>query len=157
MDGDPTAIRSIAVSGDDVVMALEASLRDEADVVLRITPAFSGRMRARIHVANEDGPVSGSAHDVTSRGDADRAGPTPDQVVVPPVDLVSEVPPFPHPDATEDALRADPGVEYTPERHHEHHLTAVEEWRETVRESIVDEVTLSYGSTEHEVAVKVLG
>lgn len=151
MGGDPTAIRSIAVSAEDVVMALEASQRDEADVVLRTTPPFSGRMRARIHVLEPDDRAPGERS-----GETDRDGHSPDPLVVPPADLVSEVPPLPHPDDTEDAIRADPGLEYSPERHHGHHLAAVEEWRDTVRESIVDELVVSHGAGEHEVAVKVL-
>ena len=39
---DPTVIRSLAVTADDVVAALEANERRDAAAVLRVTPPFSG-------------------------------------------------------------------------------------------------------------------
>lgn len=50
---DPAAIRALAVRADDVLTALEARERGRRDAVLRITPPFSGRMRARLHVEHE--------------------------------------------------------------------------------------------------------
>lgn len=52
---DPTAIHTLAVTTDDVLAALEASDRGRRDAVLRVTPPFSGRMRARLHVAGGEG------------------------------------------------------------------------------------------------------
>ncbi|PSQ27574.1 hypothetical protein BRD06_04800 [Halobacteriales archaeon QS_9_67_15] len=52
---DPTRIRTLAVTADDAVSALEAREQRDRPVVLRATPPFSGRMRARLHVvADED-------------------------------------------------------------------------------------------------------
>ncbi|WP_348610176.1 hypothetical protein [Halobaculum rarum] len=52
---DPSVIRQLAVTTDDVLAALEARDRGRREAVLRITPPFSGRMRARIHVAGTEG------------------------------------------------------------------------------------------------------
>lgn len=52
---DPSVIRQLAVTTDDVLAALEARDRGRREAVLRITPPFSGRMRARIHVAGAEG------------------------------------------------------------------------------------------------------
>src|SRR6056297_3579117 len=46
---EPSAIRSVAVTRADVVTALESNLRSDGRTVLRVTPPFSGRMRARLH------------------------------------------------------------------------------------------------------------
>ena len=138
---DPTAIRSIAVSAEDVVTAYERTLRSGSEAVLRVTPPFSARMRARIHV-----PIEGE--------DADGAGAP---IHVDPESLVADPPSYPEPDETEAALRADPDETYTRERHRERHQAAVEEWREVVGESIVDRVRLPIGDDRrHEVAVKRL-
>jgi len=134
---DPTAIRSIAVRGDDLAAALEAEMRSGGDAVLRITPPFSGRMRARLHVPGED------TYDA------------PAPIHVSPRELVDEPPAYPESAETEDALRADPDAEYTRERHRERHRDAVAAWREAVRECVVDEVTLATDD-EHRVAVSVL-
>jgi len=135
---DPTAIRSIAVRGDDLAAALEAEMRSGGDAVLRITPPFSGRMRARLHVPGDD------TYD----------DPTP--IHVGPRELVADPPAYPEPAETEDALRAEPGVEYTRDRHRERHREAVAAWREGVRECVVDDVALATEGGEHRVAVAVL-
>lgn len=140
-EDDPRAVRTIAVTAEDVVAALEANERGRRDgrTVLRITPPFSGRMRARIHV--EQGLEYGD----------------PAPVHVPPRDLVADPPPFPSPDDTEDAIRSDPDAEYTRERHRERHARAVEEWREAVRDSLVEAVDLGLPEGTHRVEVAVLG
>lgn len=51
----PSAIRILAVTTDDVVAALEAADRGRRAAVLRITPPFAGRMRARLHVEGSEG------------------------------------------------------------------------------------------------------
>lgn len=138
---DPTVVRSIAVTGEDLVAALEARKRSGRDAVLRITPPFSGRMRARLHM---DGTTEYE----------DQPAP----VHVPPTDLVTAAAPtYPSPEETEDELRADPEVAYTPERHHDRHAEAVAEWRETVPSHVVDSVALSTPAGDHEVSVTLLG
>jgi len=134
-EGDPTVIRAIAVTVDDVVTALEATRRSGRRTVLRITPPFSGRMRARLH-----------------RPTGDEAT---EAVHVDPAMLVSDPPPYPDPDETADRLRA--AGEYTTDRHHERHAVAVEEWRGAVRDAVVDAVALRTDDGPHRVAVKRLG
>jgi len=137
---DPRTIRSVAVRVDDVVTALEARIRSDRETVLRVTPPFSGRMRARLHVV----------------GRADSPGESEvDPVLLAPARLVDGVPPYPTVDATEDALRE--RGEYSPSAHREAHADAVERWRATVRERIVDAVTLRVDRDRHEIEVKRLG
>jgi glycerol kinase len=140
---DPTEIRSIAVSAEDVVAALEARLRGGRCTVLRVTPPFSGWMRARLHVegASRDGPAEGAAASAPVRVQPER--------------LVPDPPPYPDPDETADAVRA--AGTYTPETHHDRHVRRVEAWRRAVRRSIVDSVTLETPDGDHEVGVTVLG
>jgi len=135
--GDPRRIRSIAVHRDDVATALEAILRSDREVVLRVTPPFSGRMRARIH-----------ALDAGDGEDSNAGDPAP--VHVDPRDLVAEVPPYPEVDETM-ADNPDADLETSRKRHTE----AVEAWRETVRESVVDGVELDAGSNGETVEVDV--
>ena len=137
---DPTVIRVLAVTTDDIVTALEANERRDAGAVLRVTPPFAGRMRARLHIAGTE-----------------RAYDEPAPLHVQPERFVSRVPPFPTPDATEDQLRSDPDVEYTPERHRCRHETAVERWRSSVRDVLVERVTIDVPAGEHEVRLATLG
>lgn len=129
---DPTVVRSIAVTATDVVAALEARRRTGRRAVLRVTPPFSARMRARLHVEGREGDYG--------------VGPTP--VHIHPARLVSGVPRYPEPGETAEppgATAADDG-ERAP---------TVEAWRTAVRAGIVEEVTLP--GTDHRVTVKVLG
>jgi hypothetical protein len=137
---DPGDIRSIAVTAEDVVTATETNRTTDRTAVLRVTPPFSGRMRARLHVPQPDD----SSEDVAIHI-------LPDTLVDP------ETPDYPRPAATEDELRADPDVEYTVERHREYHESAVEEWRREIHDGISDSVTLEADGTTHEVTVHVLG
>jgi hypothetical protein len=137
---DPSAVRTVAVTVDDVVAALEANERRDTGAVLRITPPFSGRMRARIHREGTEGDYG-----------------TPEPIHIPPEALVETVPPFPNADDTEDELRADPAVEYSQSEHRRRHEAAVEEWRGTVRERIRDRVTVETPDGPHEVRITVLG
>ena len=142
---DPRRIASVAVTGSDVIDALEATARGGRDIVLRITPPFSGRMRARLH---DTGVAAvGSDEDAT----ADAA-----PVHLPPERLVADPPAYPTVDDTEDELRAS-GTPYTRERHRERHQAAVEEWRATVRERLVGEVTLHTDAGPTTVSVSYLG
>ncbi|MFB6139184.1 MAG: hypothetical protein ABEJ26_01965 [Halosimplex sp.] len=137
---DPTRIRALAVTVDDVVAALEARVQGDRPVVLRVTPPFSGRMRARLHVASE----------------AYADEPTP--VHVPPESLLADsAPAYPRPADTEDELRADPETEYTVDRHHDRHREAVANWRERVRSHLRDTVTIETADGPHEVDVAALG
>ena len=123
---DPSVINTIAVTVEDVVAAVEMNRTTSREAVLRITPPFSGRMRARLHVdqGEEYSDESAPLH------------------VSPERLLADDAPPVPRPADTEDELRADPAVEYTVERHRERHAAAVEEWRAALPESIRDQVRL---------------
>ncbi len=135
---DPTVIRSLAVTAEDVVAALEANRQRSAGAVLRVTPPFSGRMRARLHRAG-------------MTVDAD-----PDALHVPPERFVAS-PPLPSPDDTEDAIRSDPDVPYDRATHRRRHEAALEAWRERVRAALVDRTTIETPDGPHEVDVAVLG
>ncbi len=154
---DWRAIRSIAVTAGDVIAAHEANREGGPRTVLRVTPPFSGLMRARLHRLVDGEEPGGGAAAPANEGAADAGSDVPTPVHVDPADLLAEsVPAFPHPDETEDALRADPDAEYTPERHHERHRQAVEDWRERARTNLADAVTVQTPDGPHEVAVTVL-
>ncbi|WP_129115653.1 hypothetical protein [Halegenticoccus tardaugens] len=137
---DPAAIRSIAVTVDDVVTALEATERSGRRVVLRITPPFYGRMRARIHVEGGEGAYEGDERPIH----------------VDPRRLVdADAPPYPEVDETVDELGA--RMDYSPEEHRARHVEAVERWRAAVREHLVRSVALETPDGPHEVDVKPLG
>lgn len=136
---DPRTIRSIAVTVDDVVTALEAVERDRGDVVLRVTPPFNGRMRARLHLAGSEGTYDGDV----------------DPIHVDPRRLVADTPPFPSVDETEDRLR-ERGA-YDVETHRREHERAVDAWRRSVAEHVVARATVETAAGPHEVDVKRLG
>jgi hypothetical protein len=137
---DPGDIRSIAVTAQDVVTATETNRTTDRTAVLRVTPPFSGRMRARLHVRQSDDSTEDGVIQVS-----------PDTLVGP------DAPDYPRPAATEDELRGDPDTEYTVERHREYHEAAVEEWRRAIRDAISESVTLVSDETTHDVTVHVLG
>jgi len=137
---DPTRIRTLAVTAEDLLAALQARTQGSQPVVLRVTPPFSGRMRARLHVGQAD-----------YRGD-----PTP--LHVDPDALVEEsAPAHPRPAETEDELRADPDVAYTVERHHDRHQEAIESWRAQVREHVRERTRIETPDGSHEVTISLLG
>lgn len=136
---DPRRIRSIAVTTDDVVTALEANVRRDVGAVLRVTPPFNARERGRIHRSGGEGDYEGAG----------------ESLHLDPRTLVSDVPAYPSPDDTEDELRK--AGEYTPERHRERHVAAVEAWRESVASAIVEELTLPTPAGDHAVDIKSLG
>ncbi|AZQ14639.1 hypothetical protein [Halorubrum sp. PV6] len=161
----PDRLRSIAVHRDDVATALEATLRSDREVVLRVTPPFSGRMRARLHSV---GPASGSGPASESgSGAASESEPTaeheggaesgstaePSPLHVDPQSLVADAPPYPEVDQTA-ADHPDTDVDTRRERHTE----AVEAWRTAVRGSVVDTVSIEAGDGESiDVDVTALG
>ncbi|SFG80077.1 hypothetical protein SAMN04488063_2989 [Halopelagius inordinatus] len=137
---DPRTIRSLAVTTGDVLAALEANERRGRDAVLRVTPPFAGRMRARLHVSGGEGAYDGEV--------------TP--LHVEPEAFVAEDLPYPTVDETEDELRASETA-YTPERHRARHAEAVERWRAAVRGALADTVTVSFDGGTHDVDVRYLG
>jgi hypothetical protein len=73
---EPTVVRSIAVTSGDVVAALELNWTSDDDATLRITPPFSARMRARLHVdrTGETGNPTGGGdgHNATGRTEGEQ-------------------------------------------------------------------------------------
>lgn len=128
------------MTAEDVVAALEANRQRSAGTVLRITPPFSGRMRARVHRA-DDG------------ADYDDAAPR----HLPPEWFVDAAPSLPAPVETEDAVRSDASVSYDAETHRRRHEAALEAWRATDRESFVETTTIDTPGGPHEVEVAILG
>lgn len=137
---DPTSIRVLAVTADDVVTALETNQRRDTAAVLRVTPPFSGRMRARLH-------LDGTEHDYDD----------PEPIHVPPERLVGSIPSFPTADDTADELRSDPETTYSAETHRSRHEGAIEEWRRHVRESLLETATLPTAAGPHRVRITTLG
>jgi len=131
---DPGVIRSIAVTVDDVVTALEANRSADRSAVLRVTSPFAGRMRARIHVAGGEGSYEGDA----------------EAIHIDPESLVVDVPEYPTADET-----AGDEADLKARRHR--HTERVEQWRETVSERLGDEVTLATASGSVDVRVVALG
>ena len=135
---DPTAIEYLVVTVADVVAALEATLGTGRETVLRITPPFSGRMRARLHVA-----------DTAESYDA------PEPIHIDPRALVEPVPSYPT--AAETAAELDDPDDINTERHEAAHSERLAEWRETVRRSIADEATIETPAGSISVTVQSLG
>lgn len=132
---DPGVIRSVAVTVDDVVTALEANASADRGAVLRITPPFSGRMRARIHVADDDGGYEGE----------------PEPIHLDPADLVSDVPAYPTVDETVTDHEED--LETRRQRHTER----VEAWRETVRKRLDEHVSVDHPAGRLDAQLYALG
>lgn len=139
--GDYRDIRSIAVHAADVVTAVEANRTSGSNTVLRVTPPFSGRMRARLHVEHED----------------EYAETQPEPIHIDPARFLADAPSHPEPDETEQRLRADPDIEYTVETHHERHTEAVAAWREALSASLVESLELNGQHGSHRVTIAVLG
>jgi hypothetical protein len=137
---DPGSIRSIAVTVDDVVAAIEATNRGQPRHVLRITPPFYGRMRARLHREGGEGSYDGDVEPIHL---------APDRF------LTDDAPSYPDVDELEDRLRET--GEYDVETHRERYAEAVEAWRVAVRDHLVDTVTVETEDGAHEIAVKRLG
>jgi len=135
---DPHAIRSIAVTVDDVVTALEANASADRGAVLRVTPPFSGRMRARIHVASVDGSYEGEA----------------EPIHLDPATLVEEVPAYP----TADETAADPAAsEDDLETRRQRHTERVAAWRETVRDRLRERISVDHPAGSLDVRLIALG
>jgi hypothetical protein len=139
-EADPTAITSVAVTAADLVSALETNRTTGRRAVLRITPPFSGRMRARLHV----------------EGGEDYDDPRP--IHVPPRAFVTDdAPAYPTPAESEDALRADPDVEYSVERHRERHEATIEEWRHELLDAVSERAEIETPAGALSVEVSLLG
>lgn len=137
---DPTVIRSVAVTVEDLVSALEMNRTSTNRAVLRITPPFSGRMRARLHVELDE------EYDQQPR-----------PIHVDPDELVEDPPSYPRAAETEDELRSDPERTYSVDRHHEYHTEVVERWRESVPAALKDCATIGTPAGPTTVDLSYLG
>jgi len=131
---DPGVIRSVAVTVGDVVAALEANRALDRGAVLRITPPFSGRMRARLHVVDE-----------ALEGETDSIHLDPDM-------LVTDVPAYPTADETAAEMTSD-----DLESHRQRHTERIAAWRETVRGQLRNEIRFDHPSGSVDVQLLALG
>lgn len=141
-EGDPSTIRSIAVLPEDAADAFAYSQENPGEAVLRITPPFHGRMRARIHVYRiDDTQMTGAIH-------------------ISPAELIEDDVLAAYPrlevedgleDGNEDEDRADTN------RIQKQHADAVNAWQAQARDAIVDIVTIETEDGPRRVAVKPLG
>ena len=135
-EDDPAAIRSLALSAEDVADAYAYTQENPGEAVLRVTPPFHGRMRARIHVyRRDDTELTGAVH-------------------VSPEDVIADDVVADYPDLEARHAGADPDET---ERIRKRHAEAVEEWQARARESIVDAVAIDTDAGPHEVDVKRVG
>lgn len=143
-EDDPRRVSAVAVTTDDAVTALEARRRSDRPVVLRVTPPFTGRMRARLHVEGTEGSYDGGAEPLHL---------SPERLVA------SDAPPYPEVDTTEDELR-DGDAEYSTATHRDRHVAEVEAWRAAVRDHLVDAVSVAVrdgdGDGTHRIEVSWL-
>lgn len=161
----PSAVRVVTVTTEDAVAALEANLRRSRGLVLRLTPPFHGRQRARLHrptSSGDDGErrpagaYGGGGGGGSGASDRSTGGWRADGAVhVDPAALFPDAPPYPEVDETAARLRTD--GEYDPDRHYEAHAERVAEWRAALRERRADSVTLDLGDGPHDVGVRWLG
>lgn len=132
---DPTVIRSIAVSARDVVDAFVYTRENPGAAVLRATPPFHGRMRARIHVYRvDDARLTGAVH-------------------VDPADLLPADVAAAYPSLESVAERGDAD---DPAAVREARGEAVEAWRERAAAELVDSVAIEADGERVEVTVKRL-
>ncbi|RQG96620.1 hypothetical protein [Natrarchaeobius chitinivorans] len=134
-DDDPTSIRSLAVSAEDVVDAYAYSRENPGDAVLRVTPPFHGRMRARIHVYRiDDAQLTDAIH-------------------VSPDAIIEDDATTAYPEFVDDHGEGD---QVDTETIRTRHAEAIESWRVRARNAIVDEVELETDDGRHRVEIKRL-
>ncbi|WP_126661800.1 hypothetical protein [Haloterrigena salifodinae] len=133
---DPTTVRSLALSAEDAANAYAYTRENPGEAVLRVTPPFHGRMRARIHVyRRDDTELTGAVH-------------------VPPEDVIEDDVVADYPDLEGELEDADPSET---ERIRKRHAEAVEDWQARAEAAIVDAVELETDAGPHRVDVKRLG
>jgi len=154
----------VVVHADDVVAALAATAQGR-ETVLRVTPPFRRRQRARIHVPGEEtgaGPSeartreSGESRSAGERVHDEHAAGDADPVSVPAAAFVDDAAPsFPRAPETEPAPAESP--DYDVDEHLERHEDAVAAWRAAVPEHFRETVTHEVGGATLAVDVKYLG
>ena len=135
-NGDPTTIKSLAVSPEDAANAYAYTQENPGEAVLRVTPPFHGRMRARLHVyRRDDTELTGAVH-------------------ISPADVIADDIVADYPDL--EARLEDADADET-ERVRKRHAEAVEEWQSRAEDAIADAVTIETDDGPHPVDVKRLG
>ncbi|WP_137288934.1 hypothetical protein [Natronorubrum halophilum] len=135
-DDDPTAVRSLALSPEDAANAYAYTRENPGEAVLRVTPPFHGRMRARLHVyRRDDTELTGAVHV------------SPAAVIE--ADVVEGYP------TLETELEGADVAET--ERFRKRHAEAVDAWRTRARNAIVETVALETDEGPHLVEIKQLG
>ncbi|ELY47390.1 hypothetical protein [Natronorubrum sulfidifaciens] len=135
-DDDPTTIRSLALSPDDAASAYAYTQENPGEAVLRVTPPFHGRMRARLHVyQRDDTELTGAIH-------------------IPPESVIAS-------DVIDDYPRLEAALEdATPDETDEirkRHADAVEKWQARARESILEATTIDTDDGPQLVELKQIG
>lgn len=137
---DLGTIRSIAVDAEAVVDAFVYTRENPGTAVLRVTPPFHGRMRARIHVFRDDpGP--------------DVAYCRPDDLL--PAAVVEAYPSHPENGSVEGSDPGEAGDGVPDGR--PANVRAIEDWRERAERAIVGEAVVGRGNDRIRVDVRVLG
>ncbi|MCU4926300.1 hypothetical protein OB905_09940 [Halobacteria archaeon AArc-dxtr1] len=127
-DGDdPTVIRSLAIAVEDVLDAAVYNRENPGTAVLRVTPPFHGRMRARLHVYREDDrELTGAIH-------------------VPPRSFLPKRTRTAYPDF--ESRPPDVGSDGEDED------GPIDNWRSQARDSLRETVTIDTGEKSHTVSV----
>ncbi|UTF55143.1 hypothetical protein [Natronosalvus rutilus] len=136
-DRDPTIIRSLAVAAEDVVNAFVYTRENPGRAILRATPPFHGRMRARLHVYRvDDSPKTGAVHlEAAALLDAETVAAYP----------------------TLEDVEQRVGGEASAGTVREQRADALEAWAERARESIFESVAFETADGPHRVSVRTLG
>ncbi|MFC7213230.1 hypothetical protein ACFQO4_03935 [Saliphagus sp. GCM10025334] len=134
---DPTTIRSLAVAAEDVVNAFVYTRENPGRAVLRATPPFHGRMRARLHVYRvDDSTETGAVHlEAADLLDAETVAAYP---------TLEDVEQHVDGEASAGTVR-------------EQRADALEAWAERARESIVESAAFETANGPHRVSVSTLG
>lgn len=162
---DPRDVDVVVVHADDVVTALAATAQGR-ETVLRVTPPFRRRQRARIHMPGENAgptpddaptPEPGEGSPPEARRVHDRhAGGDAAPVSIPAAAFVDDAAPsFPRAPETEPTPAA--SSDYDVDEHFERHEDAVAAWRKIVPEHFRDTVTHELDDASLEFDVKYLG
>ncbi|THE65560.1 hypothetical protein D8Y22_07030 [Salinadaptatus halalkaliphilus] len=168
---DPSSIRSLAISPADATNAYAYTQENPGDAVLRVTPPFHGRMRARLHVYQiDDTPVTGAVH-------VDPAAVIDDDVLAAYPHLQdeghtnaedeghtnAEDEGHTNADGDDGTIHADESDDVTAdtststERRRKRRAEAVDRWRTRAQDAIVETVALETDTETHRVDVKLIG
>ncbi|MFC6955048.1 hypothetical protein [Halorubellus litoreus] len=154
---DPRTVDVLVVHADDVVAALAATAQGR-ETVLRVTPPFRRRQRARIHVPGEMKPKQAVPPESNPAGETALSdGTDVDPLLVPADAFVDEhAPSFPRAPDTEPKPAESP--EYDVEEHFDRHEDAVADWRERVPEHFRERTHVTGPNDERcEFEVRYLG